>query len=137
MLEPSSMPAGAFFLDGEATIERLRDLADSLLRSRTDILAVYLFGSLAQGRHVPGSDADLLIILSRDERRMVDRIPEFLRVFLDSPVPVDVLPLTEQELAVRQGEGDLFTCQALDEGMLVTGHLRDNRARQTRAAPVG
>ncbi len=133
----SSMSACAFFLDGEAAIERLRGSAHALLRSRTDVLAVYLFGSLAQGRHVPGSDAGLLIILSRDERRMVDRMPEFLRVFLDSPVPVDVFPLTEQELAVRQSEGDLFIHQALDEGMLVTGHLRDNRTRQTRAAPVG
>ena len=133
MRESSSMPAVAFFLDGEAAISKLRALADSLLNSRPDVMKVYLFGSLAKGMHVPGSDADLLIVLGEDERRMVDRIPEYLRAFLDAPVPVDVFPLTKREIADRMGRGDPFLQRALDVGILLSGqgHLTNSGREET------
>ena len=111
--------ADVAYLDGAAAIERLRALTQTLLANQPGVQAVYLFGSLAQNRHLPGSDADLLIVLAQDERRFVDRIPEFLRAFLDAPLAVDVFPLTVQELNAKQREGNAFVQQALQEGILL------------------
>jgi predicted nucleotidyltransferase len=133
MPEPSSMPAGSCFLDREAAICSLRALAKSLVDSRESVVAVYLFGSLAQGRHVPGSDADLLIVLHGDERRMMDRIPDFLRAFIHAPLPADVVPFTEREITDRKTTGDPFICRALDEGILLSSHTKAESAAQLGA----
>jgi predicted nucleotidyltransferase len=92
-------------------------LAQALLASRSDVQAVRVFGSFAQDRHVPGSDADLIIVLTQDDRRMVDRMPEFHRAFLDAPVPVEVFPYTAQELEEKKVQGNLFVQQALKESV--------------------
>jgi predicted nucleotidyltransferase len=101
------------------TIMQLRDLAQALVSSRPDVESVYLFGSLATDRHAPGSDADLLVVLTEDKRRLTDRVPELLRAFLKAPVPVDVFPFTRQELAQKQQQGNAFVRQALTEGILL------------------
>jgi predicted nucleotidyltransferase len=117
----SVMPVSISYLDGQATIDRLRELALVLVSRRSDVKAFYLFGSLAQNRHVPGSDADLLIVLVSDERRVLDRIPEFLRAFLSAPVPVDVFPYTVEELKKSIEQGNLFVRCALSDGLLLAG----------------
>jgi predicted nucleotidyltransferase len=114
-----SMPVGVAYLDGEAAVARLRELAQALVATRPDVQAVYLFGSLAQDRHVPGSDADLIIVLAQDDRRMVDRMPEFHRAFLDAPLPVEIFPYTAQELEEKKVQGNLFVEQAMKESVLL------------------
>ncbi len=109
---------GVTYLDGSA-IARLRELAEALVTGRQDVLAVYLFGSLPRGTYAPGSDGDLLIVLREDRRRLVDRMPEFLRAFLEAPVPVDVFPFTAQELAEKQKAGNTLVKRALQEGVLL------------------
>ena len=101
-------PCGVAYLDSEAAIGRLRELAEALLSSRPDVQAVYLFGSLAQDRHVPGSAADLIIVLAEDDRRMMDRMPEFHLAFLDAGLPVEAFPYTMQELEERKRQGNPF-----------------------------
>jgi predicted nucleotidyltransferase len=110
---------GVAYLDGEAAITRLCELAQALVAARPDVQAVYLFGSLAQDRHVPGSDADLIVVVAHDDRRMVDRMPEFHRAFLDAPVRVEVFPYTAQELEEKKVQGNLFVQQALKESVLL------------------
>ncbi len=119
MPRESSASVGVAYLDRKKVIERLRHLSNLLLDRRPDVQAVYLFGSLAQDRHLPGSDADLLIVLTHDDRRFLDRVPEFLRAFLPAPLPVDVFPFTVRELAAGRREGNLFVQQALEEGILL------------------
>ena len=91
-----------FSLDRDRTIAGLRQMAQSLLRRDRRVEVVALFGSLAQGRAVPGSDADLLIILHEHGLpRWFDRIPEYL---LDAAIPVEAFPFTwaEVQRGVRQ-----------------------------------
>ena len=52
-----------FWLDRDEAVGRVRRAAEQLVAARPDVASVYLFGSLAQGRAVPGSDADLLVLL--------------------------------------------------------------------------
>lgn len=96
------------FLDAPKIIEKLRSISAGLLKENENISGIYLFGSLASNRGVPGSDADILIILKKDQRRLIDRMTEFLRRFLDAPIAIDVFPYTEDEIKTMMASGNHF-----------------------------
>lgn len=64
---------------------------------------VVLFGSLARGDAVPGSDADVLVVLTEESplalRHPLDRYEEIKAALPPIGMPVDAFPLTERELA--------------------------------------
>ena len=66
--EGSSPSAKVFWLDRTGIRDRLRQEAERLHQSHPEIERVILFGSLARGDAVPGSDADLLLVLRDSER---------------------------------------------------------------------
>src|SRR5271157_471886 len=86
-----------FWLDRDY-INRQLELALNSLRADPNILRVVLFGSFAEGRAVPGSDIDILLVLQVDSRRFIDRILQYLDIFADIGVAVDVFPYTVDEL---------------------------------------
>jgi predicted nucleotidyltransferase len=86
------------FLDPGRPIEALKRISHEILKRDPNILGIYLFGSLVKGTYAPGSDADILILLKDDQRRFIDRIPEFLRHYLNAPIATDVFPYTKQEI---------------------------------------
>jgi predicted nucleotidyltransferase len=96
------------FLDREGIIEKLRRISSDILKGNKNILGIYLFGSLAGGRSVPGSDADILIVLREDRRRFIDRMTEFLRLYLRIPIAIDVFPYTGDELKTMIASGNRF-----------------------------
>lgn len=92
------------FLNRGEILPRLMALTQILLASRADVLEVSLFGSLTRGNYVPGSDADVYILLKDDSRRFIDRIPEFLKQFSGTGIPVEVFPYTLEEVKeIRDG----------------------------------
>lgn len=62
-------------------------------------MKILLFGSFAEGREVPGSDLDILVILDEDERKFTDRIPDFLEMMGEMGISVDIFPYTMEELS--------------------------------------
>ncbi len=96
---------------------QLKSAVTDLKSSNQNVKQVILFGSLAGKNYGPGSDADLLIILRKDSRRKMDRIPEFLMAFSAVSVPVDVIPITEAELQKAIHEDNLFYRRILKEGI--------------------
>jgi predicted nucleotidyltransferase len=87
------------YLDRPRAIEQLRLLAGELIASNPDVIEVRLFGSLARMESVPGSDADVFILLRRDESpRWFDRIPRFSAAFDATDMPVEVFPYTQDEV---------------------------------------
>lgn len=104
MPRPSWTFVKAEFLDREKTLKSLRRAAKRLRRSDSRVQQVLLFGSLVKGDYVPGSDADVLIILEADPRPFMDRIPEFSRYFLDVPIHVEVFPYARDEIAKGQAK---------------------------------
>jgi len=66
-------------------------------RKNPNVKKIILFGSLAEKRAVPGSDADILIILKHDNKRFIDRIKEWLEEF-KIDFPIEVFPYTEKEI---------------------------------------
>lgn len=90
-----------FWLNREEALRRLQEAAGRLLGAHPDVLGVYLFGSLAEGRAIPGSDADLLILLVDSNRRWLDRPLEFHTYFDGVGLPVDIFCYTAEEATVN------------------------------------
>jgi len=74
----SSPSVQVIHLDREEVRKNLKRAVAALACRRPEIERVLLFGSLASSRAVPGSDADLLMILSRSDR-------SFLRTMRQNP----------------------------------------------------
>ena len=95
-----------FWLDQTGLIEELRSVAGRIGEGDKNVVRIVLFGSLAEGRAVPGSDADILVILERDDRPFMDRISDWAARF-EIDFPVEVFPYTVEELdipIVREAE---------------------------------
>ena len=86
-----------FWLDRELAVENLKVAAERLAEAREEVLYVGLFGSLAEGRAVPGSDADLIVLVSHTNRRFLDRPLDYLPYFEDAGMGVDLFCYTPEE----------------------------------------
>ncbi len=93
----SSGSVKVFWLDREALIDALKKEAERIGRSDPNVLKIVLFGSLAEGKATPRSDADLLVVLRGSDRPFLKRITEWLERF-SVDFPVEVFPYTLGEL---------------------------------------
>uniref|UniRef100_A0A7V4TJJ9 Nucleotidyltransferase domain-containing protein n=1 Tax=Candidatus Caldatribacterium saccharofermentans TaxID=1454753 RepID=A0A7V4TJJ9_9BACT len=106
--EESSGSVKVFWLEERELLEALTREAQRLGEENPEVEQIVLFGSLAQGRALPGSDADLLIVLARSDKPFLERIGEWLtRIRLG--FPVDVFPYTRDELHVPLAKEALRT----------------------------
>jgi uncharacterized protein len=110
--EESYNSVKVFWLDADYILTQLRQKAAQLI-GNTRVHKVVLFGSLAEGRAVPGSDADLLIVVEDDGRLMKERIDEYLEFFSGIGIGIDVFPYSKSEL-----ENPLAN-QALSQGIVL------------------
>lgn len=110
--EESYNSVKVFWLDTDYILLRLRQKAAQLI-GNTRVSKVVLFGSLAEGRAVPGSDADLLIVVEDDGRPMNERIDEYLEFFSGIGIGIDVFPYSTREL------GNPLAKQALSKGIVL------------------
>jgi predicted nucleotidyltransferase len=118
---PSSRPIASSasvkitYLDREEVRKSLKQAVAALARRRPEVERVILFGSLATDRAVPGSDADLLMMLTHSDRTFLDRIPRYIPE--GCRIGVDVFPYTQAEIAAMQAAGNAFLRRALAEGV--------------------
>ena len=101
VVEESLNSVKAFWLDQEELIEEIYKVAGEIGKGDGDVLKIILFGSLAEKRGVPGSDADISIVLKRADKPFMDRRTEWTEKFsLDFPVDIFPFPgsYTEKEL---------------------------------------
>ena len=111
----SSPSVKVIYLDREQVRKNLKRAVAALACRRPEIERVLLFGSLASGRAVPGSDADLLMILSHSDRSFLSRIPHYMPQ--GCGIAVDVFPYTSAEIEAMQAAGNLFLKRPLAEGI--------------------
>lgn len=117
MLERSTGSVTVIYLDREQVVEKTRAAVAALARGRAEIERVVLFGSMARGDAVPGSDVDLLMVLSESPFRFLDRSVEYKPEGI--PVGVDVFAYTEDEIEKMARDGHMLLEQALSEGITV------------------
>ena len=87
------------WVDAEAVRTAADAYAARLLALRPDIEEIVVFGSFENGTWAPGSDLDILIVLTRAHGSVRDRIPDLLPDRFS--VPVDLFPYTREELQER------------------------------------
>jgi predicted nucleotidyltransferase len=88
-----------FWLDRQLALELALAACRRILGEREEVLRVGIFGSIARGNAVPGSDLDVLVLLARADVRPVDRSLPYVAYFDALGLPTDVLCFTEEEAA--------------------------------------
>ena len=97
VVEESLNSVKVFWLEQEQLVEEIHKVASEIGEANENVLKIILFGSLAERRGVPGSDADILIILKTDDKPFMDRIAEWSERF-SIDFPVEIFPYTKKEL---------------------------------------
>jgi len=100
--------------------------AKSSLRRKPDILAVWIFGSVAMGRDKPGSDVDLFVLTSSEKRiepireRLADCLTTWRRQF-----GADVRPIVMSygTVSTQLHTRDKFLTNALRHARVVMGEI--------------
>ncbi|MEM3511840.1 MAG: nucleotidyltransferase domain-containing protein [Candidatus Jordarchaeales archaeon] len=95
--EESSNSVKVFWLDQDRLIESIRKIAVKVGMENENVVKIILFGSLAERRAAPGSDADILVVLEKDDKKFMDRIEEWTKKFKVG-FPIEVFPYTLREL---------------------------------------
>jgi predicted nucleotidyltransferase len=99
------------FLDYDQILGELRQAVREAKAAHPEIVKVWLFGSLAQGDWTADSDADLIVVVSRE-------FPDFLgsrvpyQVFTHS-IPTDSLVYSEAEFQELLRDPESFLAQNL------------------------
>jgi predicted nucleotidyltransferase len=119
MLKKSSPFVKISYFDEKAVCQALKLFLAELEGKHPEVEKVVIFGSFTKGQCVPGSDVDLLLILTESTIPLLERIPRYMPSAF--PVPVDVFPYTKAEVARMLGEGNPFIKRAVEEGKVITG----------------
>ncbi len=78
---------------------------------------IILFGSATNGRLMPGSDIDLLVV-KKTKRNPWARTREADR-FIDHHFPLDLLVYTPKEIEERITENDFFIKEIIESGKVI------------------
>lgn len=89
-----------FLLDVAAARAQVAAAVQRLAARHREVERVVLFGSLARGDAVPGSDADLLVVLSHTDLPFLDRIRHYTPT--GAGIGVDVFPYTREEWETKR-----------------------------------
>lgn len=103
------------YFDKARVRQAVEALAWELAARHPEIEEVILFGSLAWGTPVPGSDVDVLLVLSASDVPFPQRIARYVPTRF--PVGVDVFPYTRAEIAQMQADGNTLVRDALRRGV--------------------
>ncbi|HWP99491.1 MAG TPA: molybdopterin-binding protein, partial [Vicinamibacterales bacterium] len=88
-----------FRLDRDRVIAALRRRAERLVAERPEVLEVRLSGWLAHDRAVPGSDADILVLVRDGAPAFLDCAPALTPYFTGAGIGCDLSVYEEQEAA--------------------------------------
>lgn len=113
----SSNSVKIYYFNFERVLRQLHLCAKALRKNNKKVESIRLFGSIVRGDYTPGSYAYLLIILTGDTRRWMNRIPEFLHALSEVEIGIDVFPLTHAEIQKAYAENNLFIEQALEQSI--------------------
>ncbi len=117
VLEKSYGSVRVFWLQREEAIKRLKSAAENLIMERTEVEEVVLFGSLNEGRAIPGSDADLLIVVKKKHET-----EDYIDYFADVGIPCDLFCYTREEL-----EENDFARSAYQKGRVLARRRNTHR----------
>lgn len=130
MPKPSSQPVEelyrgkhvrVFRLDREQVLSMLRERAAALVAACPEVIEVRLFGSLARSDCLPGSDADLWVLVKDGAPPLRERIARVSRHFEGIGIDHDVLVHTDSEWAELRRQRRRIVEAVLCEGIRLAG----------------
>ncbi|RLT44035.1 MAG: nucleotidyltransferase domain-containing protein [Chloroflexi bacterium] len=113
--EISSPSVRIFWLDQNQVRSCLQQAVKRMVEKHPEVEEVWLFGSLARGDAVPGSDADLMVLLTESQLPFLERPLYYQLDFCG--VGTDVLVYTRAELNRMQSAGNHFFQTVRSEGI--------------------
>ncbi len=120
--EISSPSVRVFWLDQNQVRSCLQQAVKRMVENHPEIEEVWLFGSLARGDAVPGSDADLMVLLSESPLSFLERPLTYQLDFCG--IGTDVLVYTRAELNRMQSAGNHFFQTVRSEGICFFPEVR-------------
>ena len=115
MPDESSSSVKIAYFDAGRVRRALNEWAANLVLQHPEVRRIVLFGSIARGDAVPGSDADLLIVVGESNVPFIERPRIYgLRIL---PVGADTFVYTSAELHRELESGNRFPRRALSEGV--------------------
>ena len=113
--EISSPSVRVFWLDQNQVRSCLQQAVQRMVENHPEVEEVWLFGSLARGDAVPGSDADLMVLISESHLPFLERPLYYQLDFCG--VGTDVLVYSRAELNRMQSAGNHFFQTVRSEGI--------------------
>ena len=110
----SSTSVKVFWLNRKETVQCLTAAMKPLRMRHPGIERAVLFGSLQRGDAVPGSDADVLVVVDTTDLQFPERAAVYSPAGVG--VPVDLFVYTSAELEDMVAGGNPFVSRALTEG---------------------
>ena len=95
-----------FWFNLEELKARLENAVQTMAEKHPEVAEVWLFGSVARGEAVPGSDADLLVVLETCNLPFIKRSSVYQPEFCG--VGVDIFAYTQDELLAMEAQGNQF-----------------------------
>ena len=105
------------YLDKPGIKKAIERLAEELPQRHPEIEKIYLFGSFARDEAVPGSDVDILIVLTDSCLPFRDRIMKYMPSSF--PVGIDVFPYTRWEMETMISQGNYFLKSAEQDSIVL------------------
>jgi predicted nucleotidyltransferase len=105
------------YLDKPAIMKAIEYLVKELSQNHPEIERISLFGSFARDEAVPGSDVDILIVLTDSNLPFKDRMMKYMPSSF--PVGIDVFPYTRSEIEAMLGQGNYFLRIAEQDSILL------------------
>lgn len=125
----------ALFFEEESRFEAiLGEVAQAAASGGTDVLAAWLYGSVARGEDRPGSDVDVVVVVEGDASTVAEtmetrlRVPEDALRFHASPVVI-----TLQDAVRLDAAGDQWWSNVLGQAKVLFGIDPDELMRRVRA----
>jgi predicted nucleotidyltransferase len=97
-------------------MNHIQDLCRQIVRA-VNPQQIILFGSYAYGQPNEDSDVDLLIVMPFEGHPAYQAAA--IRMQLDTPLPLDLLVRTPEQIAERIGMGDYFMQEVMAQGRVL------------------
>ncbi len=120
-------------IDKDKILEDLQAQAANIGKTRSDVFACILYGSLLKGDYTPESDIDILIIVHTASEPFLKRADAFRDFFLHLPMDVDLKVYTKQEAQSMLEQGNAYLEEALHKGKLLWKRM-DHGMLRTKSA---
>jgi len=106
-------------INRDDVLARLRAIARQICAQHPQVKSVRVFGSIARGDQVGTSDVDVMIVLRGSGEGEFEHVCSFYPYF-DLPIGVDLLVLTEGQIARRLQAEDAFMARVWKESQALS-----------------